>query len=622
MPPRFTRKITYLSFILWLIVGKSQAQDVTGLWLGTTYLTDPSQPLLNYKMNLMQSGSLISGTTETAKPNASFNYLSYLSGQITSNQINFSETDINGNAAVQGSCFWRGKLTYNPVDESLIGTYENITNGTCKTAESGKVELYRVALKSDSKYCQGSPINLVITGKNIRWYDSPIRATPIAQGNTFSPAIKKTTTFYVTQTLYSTESPVIPITIEIVESSFTATPMHPGCGQTSGSISLSATGSTDWLYNLNGGNYQSTPFFTGLAPGSYTISAKNGMGCMTSQLVTLVTASNPVIDDLKATPPQCGGANGEVTVVASGGMSPFAYSIDNGATFKASPTFSQLSSGSYTLRVRDANRCEVNKVINLSAAGSMSILSTTGVPTTCGKANGEITFTTSGGNSPVQYSIDNQTFQTSNSFTGLAAGTYTLQARDSKGCTVSQPINVATSTGPQTADVQTTTEECGLQNGAILITNARGPGIIDYSIDGLTFLRTTNFPGLKAGTYTLTTKDVNSCTLTQTVVVPLNCANRLYLPTAFSPNDDRINDALTVHFAFSSLTVSQFTVYDRWGAIVYNRANFVLSNGEPVWDGQVNGQAAPTGVYGYQLDAQFPDGTQTSRRESVTLVNK
>lgn len=624
MTVRFTFSIVYLLFSLGFVVSTGQAQDVTGLWIGVSYVNDPAQGLLNSRMNLIQSGSLLSGTSETALPNKSFDKFAYVSGQVNANKIQFTETDINGSTELKDYCFWNGNLLYNPVDESLIGTYEHITNGTCKKVENGKVELYRVVPKSPTIYCQGSPINIVITGKNIRWYDSPIRANPIAQGNTFSPSITKTTTFFVTQTLYNNESPAIPVKIEIVESSsaLTATPTHPGCGQTSGSISLSATGSTDWLYSLNGGNYQSTSSFSGLSPGIYTINAKNGMGCTASQSVTLVTALSPVIDDLKATPPPCGGATGEVTVVASKGTSPFMYSIDYGTTFQSSPTFSKLTGGSYTLRVRDANRCEVNKAINLQTAGSISIISTAGVPTTCGKANGAVTLTTSGGSSPVQYSIDNQTFQATNSFTGLAAGNYTIQARDSKGCTVNQSVSVGASTGPQTADVQTTTEDCGLQNGAILIAPARTPGIIDYAIDGLTFLRTTAFAGLKAGTYTLTTKDINNCTVTQPVVVPLNCANRLYLPTAFSPNGDRMNDALTVHFAFSSLSIVRFTVYDRWGAILYNRANFALSNGEPVWDGQVNGQAASAGVYGYQLDAQFPDGTQVSRRESVTLLDK
>ena len=617
-----TLRILFILFILSSAVG--QAQDVTGFWLGITYTADPNQAQYNYSLDLTQNGSLLSGTTNTARPNSSFGGLAYLSGQITSTGLSFSETDINGSTAVPNICFWRGTLTYNPTNESLTGTYETIPNGTtCKDAESGKVELYRVVVKSDTKFCKGSPVNVVVTGKNIRWYESPVRANPVGQGNTFSPNITQTTTFYLTQTLYNNESPVIPITIEITESEFTATPVNPDCSSTSGAIALSSVGSTGWQYSLNGGPFQTTPLFGGLVPGTYTVTATNATGCRAQQTVTLTTQSGPTISDLQVTPPRCGSANGEVSVVGVGGKAPLTYSNDYGQTFQSSPLFSKLSGGTYTFRVRDASGCEVNRALSLPETGSMTVLSATGLPTMCGQANGQVSMTTSGGISPVQYSLDNQTFQSTNTFTDLKAGDYTLLARDREGCTVSQTISVAASTGPQLADVQITAEGCGQQNGAILISTALTPGITDYSIDGQTFQRTLTFSGLKAGAYVLTTKDSDDCRVTQNVVLPsLNCGNYVNLPTAFSPNADHVNDALTVHFAFSSLAVSRFTVYDRWGAVLYNRTNFELATGDSIWDGQVNGQAAPAGVYGYHLECQLPDGTQTSYRESVVLLNQ
>lgn len=622
MITNFTKQILLTFLIGWMAVNLSQAQDVSGAWLGITYATDPNQITYNYTMTLTQNGSLLAGTTETAKPNMSFRDLAYLSGQIASTKISFSEADKNGSMETKGICFWNVNLTYNATDESLIGTYENITNSTCTIAESGTVELYRIVLKSGTKYCKGSPIDLVITGKNIRWYDSPIRASPIAKGNTFSPEITQTTTFYVTQTLYNNESPVIPITIEVVEPTFTATAVNPGCGQNGGSIALTATGSADWQYSLNGGAFQTTPLFVGLGAGMYTIKATNASGCRAEQSVTLTAESGPAISDLKTTPPQCGSANGEVNVVASGGKAPLTYSIDYGNTFQTGSLFNKLPGGTYTLRVRDANGCEVNKAVNLPSASSIVVQSTTGLPTTCGKANGQVTMTTSDGVSPIQYSLDNQTFQSGNTFTGLPPADYTLVARDGMGCTVSQTISVAASTGPELPDVRVTAEGCSQQNGTILIKAPSPSSLMEYSIDGQTFQRATDFSGLRAGNYLLTARDANNCLVTQNVLIPLDCGNSIHLPTAFSPNADKVNDTFTVHFAFPSLSVSRFTVYDRWGAVLYNRANFALSNGESVWDGQINGQPAPAGVYVYRMDCQLPDGTQTSYRESVALLNE
>ncbi|MBD2755932.1 T9SS type B sorting domain-containing protein [Spirosoma validum] len=612
-----------LLLLLILTAAGSQAQDVSGFWLGVTYPADPNQAVYNYTMTITQNGSALGGTTETSNPNVPFGGLAYLSGQIVSNQVNFSEADKNGSTSVKGICFWRGKLTYNPTEESLIGTYENMTNSTCTIVGSGKVELYRIVLKSPTKYCKGSPISLIVTGKNIQWYSSPTRTNPIAKGNTFNPTITKTTTFYITQTLYKNESPAIPVTIEVIEPTFTAIPTNPGCGRTSGSIALTAaTGATGWQYSLNGGAFQTSPIFPGLGPGTYNVKAKDAAGCQSEQSITLTSVSGPIISDLKATPPQCGTANGEVSVVASGGKAPLTYSIDYGSTFQTSPLFSKLAGGTYTFRVRDDNGCEFNKAIALPAANSMAVLSSTGLPTTCGQANGSVTMTTSGGNNPIQYSIDNQTYQTGNTFTGLQSGNYVLQARDGTGCAVSQTISVAASTGPQLARVQTMPAGCGQPNGAILITSANTVSTIDYSINGQAFQRTSNFSSLKAGSYVLVARDTNNCTVSQNIVVPFDCASTIHLPTAFSPNADHVNDALTIHFGFPSLTISRFTVYDRWGVVMYNRANFEVSTGDSIWDGQVNGQPAPKGIYVYRLDYQLPDGTQTSYRESVALLNE
>ena len=618
------RRIT-ISFwvILSLIATGSQAQNIAGFWLGVTYPNDPKLTVYNYTMTLTQTGTTLGGTSQTADPQLPFGGLAYLSGQINSTQITFGEMDKNGSTAVKDICFWRGKLIYNATDESLTGTYENITNGTtCSDVGSGKVELYRIVLKSGNKFCKGSPVNVVVTGKNIRWYSSAAQTNVLATGNTYSPKITKTTTFYITQTLYQTESPAVPITVEITEPVFKAIPINTTCSQTDGAIEVSAPDTTGWRYRLNGGAFQTSPIFTSLKPGSYTVVAKDAAGCQAEQLLTLTPDSGPAISQLISTPPTCETANGSVNVIATGGRAPLTYSIDYGQTAQSSSTFSQLPGGTYTLRVRDANGCEFNKVVSLPAYKPMIVQSTTGLPTSCGQPNGQITMTTSGGVDPVQYSIDKQTFQPGSTFTGLQSGAYTMTARDNEGCTISQTIEIAASTGPQLANISTTTEGCGQKNGAIQFAAKNSSDVLEYSLDGQAFQRTTTFSGLKAGNYTLTAKDTNGCQVSLNVLVPVDCANLIHFPTAFSPNADQLNDALTVHFAFPSLTVLRFTVYDRWGVVLYNRLNFELATGNAVWDGLINGQPAPMGSYVYRLDCQFPDGTQTTYRESVALLNE
>ncbi|GAB3018392.1 hypothetical protein GCM10027185_13940 [Spirosoma pulveris] len=595
---------------------------MSGFWLGVTYPANPNPAIYNYAMTLTQVGTTLSGTTQTRDHQTPSSGLTYISGQVKGSSIQFSESDQQGNTAVKDVCFWRGTMTYNPVEESLTGTYENIVNGTtCLDASGGKVELYRIVLKSGTTYCKGNPVNLAITGKNIRWYSSASKTTLLATGNSFSPQITQTTTFYITQTLYNNESPPVPITITLSEPAFKTTVVNPGCDKTSGSIEVIGSGTTGWQYKLNQGPFQTIPLFTGLASGSYTVVAKDTAGCQSERSVTITADSAPTVSSVQSTPPRCETANGTVTMVATGGKPPLTYSINYGVSYQANPTFTNLAGGTYTVRVRDANGCEINKALSLPAFTPMAILTTTVVPTTCGETNGQASVTVAGGRNPIQYSLDSRAFQSIPFFTDLAPGSYTLVVKDSSGCTLNQPVRIAGSTGPRIDAIQTTASACGEQTGAVRILPGGTAPMLTYAIDGKPFQSNPDFSGLRDGIYTLTVRDDTNCEITRTVSIASDCANRIHLPTAFSPNHDGLNDALTVYFTFMTVQVTNFIVYDRWGAVLYNRANFALASGESLWSGQSSGQQVPAGMYLYRLDCQFPDGTQMTYRQSVALLH-
>jgi hypothetical protein len=63
--------------------------------------------------------------------------------------------------------------------------------------------------------------------------------------------------------------------------------VDPTAGQSNGSITATATGSTGFTFSLNGGPFQSTGNFTGLDSGSYIITVKNAAGCAQTGSVTL-----------------------------------------------------------------------------------------------------------------------------------------------------------------------------------------------------------------------------------------------------------------------------------------------------------------------------------------------
>lgn len=769
-----TRVAAGLTLLLCFISYGGLAQNVAGFWLGVTYPTDPDQKVFNYTMTLTQTAGALGGTAQTANPDVPFGGIAYLSGRVTGTAVTFSEADQTGSTTVKDVCFWRGKLTYNPVDESLIGTYESIVNTTtCTEAAGGRVELYRIVLKSGTRFCKGKPTDLIVTGKNIRWYSSAAKTNLLAQGNTFSPKITRTTTFYITQTLYKGESPTVPITIEVVEPTFTATATNVDCGQTNGTITVSSAGAVNWQYRLNGGAFQAQPAFTNLGPGTYTVAGKDEAGCEAERVVTVTASAAPTLSDVKTSSPRCGQATGEITLAATGGTGALRYSVD-GTTFQSQPLFQNLPGGNYTARVRDAKGCEVSKAVSLPVSFSVGIASIVATPATCGKTNGSLIVTASGGNGAVEYSADGRIYQLSSTFPNLRGGQYRVQLRDGAGCTATQSASVA-GNSPVIDTLITTPPRCGTANGELSVRATGGNGPLAYSTDGLVYQpesRFTNLPGgnytawvrdvggcevsktvrlpasnpllivradtvpttcglangrasitvaggvgpirfstdgrraqvsstfdsLRAGTYTLFAQDSTGCTagrlititpstaptITDVIVTPeacgqrnasitvattksdsqytfsineqsfqsgnvfnrlsagaftvsvrnkdacvttrpvlltADCANVIHLPMAFSPNADNLNDALASYFGFPSLAVAQFVVYDRWGSVVYSRTDFTLTNGEPLWNGQrADGSEAPPGVYPYALNCRFPDGTRVTYRQSVALV--
>ena len=135
-----------------------------------------------------------------------------------------------------------------------------------------------------------------------------------------------------------------------------------GAGINDGSISASATGSSGFTFSINGGAFQSSGNFTGLAAGSYTVTAKNSNSCTGSASFT-INANDPCttvtfsvgVTPVSATP--CATTpNGSITITTSGGGSGFTFNI-NGGAFQASPTFNNLTANTFTVGAKEAGGC-------------------------------------------------------------------------------------------------------------------------------------------------------------------------------------------------------------------------------------------------------------------------
>jgi SprB repeat len=308
------------------------------------------------------------------------------------------------------------------------------------------------------------------------------------------------------------------------------TQVNPALGQSNGSITASATGGTGFTYSLNNGAYQASGTFSGLAAGAYTITAKNSNGCLGVKQVSLVAvdpcAGVTVVVSSTQVNPTAGQSNGSITASATGGTG-FTYSLSNGA-FQASGTFNNLAIGTYTITAKNSNGCLGVNQVTLTATdpcvGVTVVVSTTQVNPGSGLSNGSITASATGGTG-FTYSLNNGAFQTSGAFNNLAAGTYTITAKNSGGCLGSKQVVLA-STSPCTnvnivitpTIVNTTPCVTPANNGSITVT-ATGSTGFTYNIGGGAYQANNVFPNLNAGNYLVGVKDANGCTGTLAVTV-------------------------------------------------------------------------------------------------------
>src|SRR5439155_9418939 len=217
-----------------------------------------------------------------------------------------------------------------------------------------------------------------------------------------------------------------------------------------------------------------------------------------------------------------GDSPGFPTLRSSDLTSPYSYAID-GVTFGSSGTFNNLAAGPYTVTVKDSKGCTTTQPVTITQPASelgSSISSQTNVA--CfGGSTGTVTVAGSGGTSPYSYAIDGVTFGSSGTFSSLAAGSYTITVKDSKGCTTTQPVTI---TQPASAlgssiSAQTNVACFGSSTGSVTVAGSGGTGPYSYAIDGVTFGISGTFNNLAAGPYTVTVKDANGCTTTQPVTI-------------------------------------------------------------------------------------------------------
>jgi gliding motility-associated-like protein len=301
---------------------------------------------------------------------------------------------------------------------------------------------------------------------------------------------------------------------------YSANVTQPACGQTDGSITLTvANGSGNYSYNWSNG--ATTNAISTLSAGSYSVTITDNAyaNCTQDTTINLSNPNAPVVNGVNTTDETCAGNDGTATINASGGTGTLTYLWSNAQT---NATATALAAGTYNFTVTDANNCQAtgNATVVLDCITCNLATTASVVPPACGQTSGTVTVSiTTAGTTPYTYSIDGgNNFQQSNTFSGVAAGNYSVITLDANQCSDTVAVTMPQGGANLNVSVTTTNITCfGANDGTATAVSNNGNSLFTYSWSNAQ--TTSSLTALTPGNYSVTITDNGGCTGSASAVV-------------------------------------------------------------------------------------------------------
>lgn len=306
-------------------------------------------------------------------------------------------------------------------------------------------------------------------------------------------------------------------------------------GVDDGTATANPSGGTA-AYSYSWSNGASTQTITDLAPGTYTVTVTDDNGCTAVKTVTVNAFDCTLSADISGTDLACfGAADGSATVDFTGGTTPLTFLWSNGASTES---ISDLVAGTYSVEITDANNCPASLSIDILQPSQILANASATAETASGANDGTATANPTGGTGTYNFSWSNGA--TTQSISGLAPGSYTVEISDENGCLATQTVAVNSFSCAVNASNNITDVSCsGAANGSVTVVMNGGEAPYNYSwSNGSTSATISNLPG---GDYTVTVIDANQCQVLSaaTIAEPMPLAPwNISMVQPLCPNDD------------------------------------------------------------------------------------
>jgi gliding motility-associated-like protein len=297
---------------------------------------------------------------------------------------------------------------------------------------------------------------------------------------------------------------------------------------------------------------------------------------------------------------------------------PAGFAAYNWSTGDTSAIIEADMAITYSLTVTDDLGCQAEASISLEST-ELSASFTSTDPSCFGSADGEIMVENIvGGTGDLSFLING----IESPLIGLSAGTYEISVIDEAGCQYSELVSLnnpplLTIFLEEQVDIKISdsielSPEFGFVPDSLVWSPATGLSCTDCPNPQATPFEST--------TYTLTAWDAEGCFVSAQITIEVDNSRFVYLPNAFSPNDDGLNDQFTVFGGQAVDQVVELLIFDRWGELVFQQTEFMPNDLKLGWDGKFNGKVMPVGVYTYFTQVRFKDESTLLFKGDVLLI--
>ena len=415
-------------------------------------------------------------------------------------------------------------------------------------------------------------------------------------------------------------------------------------GESSGRILIDeVTGGTPgftfaWTYDgqtFNGNELNDIPAAT------VALEISDANGCTLSQNIEITQPDELTLElDAPGTlEPTCAGSDdGIVSLVADGGNlgAPYTFSWNDDPN-RNSAVARDLGAGTYTVLVTDFKGCTDELVYTLTEPEAIEYELSAFEDILCFGDLTEVTVENAFGGQgfgPEDYlvSVNGSSFQPIGTAFQVPGGVpLPITVIDPAECAVDDELLIP---APPAITVRLPTEVEVELGDSIRLRPDIFPGgapiefdSIRWTPDTLISFRNGNLADpyvrpLSATTYTVTVRDEDGCTQSASVLVNVDRNRNVFIPNAFSPNNDSNNDNFKILTGPGVQSINYLRIFNRWGEALYAQEDVPLNDfgQEAQWDGTFRGRRVPEGVYVYVAEVTFLDGDTFIYKGDVTVV--